>query len=90
MIDRVGDHHSFGRNLNAFFERGHIGLLQRDALANIFEVGHAVTHRAFAPGEEEIDTLLDVTETILENIFIHPESSARAADRVPPRSPRSK
>jgi len=52
IIAKVGDHHSFSKNLEQFYAAGYISLMQRDALDNSLEAGHAATHRFFKPTEQ--------------------------------------
>jgi len=90
MIEKVGDQNSFRRHLELFHQAGFLSLMQRDAVSAILDVGHAATHRFHQPEEDEIDTLLDVTEAVLATVFIHPHHSTQVADRVPKRVPRPK
>src|SRR5262245_2603494 len=90
MIINVGDQHSFDANLDEFHKKGYISLFQRDALSATLNAGHAVTHRGFQLSPDELDTALNITENIIEAIFIHPESAEELARRVPPRPPRPK
>lgn len=88
MIDRVGDHGRFDKHLEEFHKQGYVSLLQRDALAAVLDVGHAVTHRYFAPTEEELNTAQDIVEGVLVSIFEHGDAAAKLGNRVPPRLPR--
>jgi hypothetical protein len=90
MISKVGDHGSFENNMNAFCERGYISPVQRDAMNDILEAGHAVIHRFFRPNEQELSTALDITEGIFAAIYVHGEAAADVAARIPPRPPRPK
>jgi hypothetical protein len=88
MIDKVGDHGQFAKNLNTFHTQGFLSLSERDSLSAILEVGHATMHRFHKPKEEDIETMLDIVETILASVYIHPDRANRIADRVPPRRSR--
>jgi hypothetical protein len=85
MILQVGDQGTFAANLDAFFDKGYISLVQRDAMNAILHVGHAVTHRVFNPTKRDLETALDIAEGIFAAIYVHPEDAARLANRVPPR-----
>jgi hypothetical protein len=88
MVEKVGDQGSFARNLDAFQAKGFISLVQRDAMSAILDAGHAVTHRAFNPRKEDLNTALDIAEGVFAAIYIHTEAATKIADRVPPRHPR--
>ncbi|WP_377828808.1 DUF4145 domain-containing protein [Bradyrhizobium lupini] len=90
MIEKVGDHGTFSKNLDAFLTQGYVGLVQCETLGNILEAGHAAMHRLFSPTAEDIDVLLDVTEVVLQAVYLHLPSSTNIADRVPPRKSRPK
>ena len=84
MIAKVGDLKTFDEKLDAFQKKGFISLIQRDAMREIIEIGHAAMHRAFNPTEKELSVALDIVEGIFAAIFDHAEASATLADRVPP------
>jgi hypothetical protein len=73
-----------------FQEKGYISLIQRDALRETLELGHATMHRAFEPNDEELSKALDIVEGILAAIYDHAPSSANLSKRLPPRAPRNK
>jgi hypothetical protein len=85
IIAKVGDHGKFYKNLEQFYDAGYISLMQRDALENSLEAGHAATHRSFSPTEQDLVILLNITEGILAAIYIHPEQSEFLSKRVPAR-----
>jgi Domain of unknown function (DUF4145) len=90
IIEKVGDQGTFSKNLDAFQTRGYVALIQRETLENILETGHAAMHRLFSPTAEDLDVLLDVTEVVLQAVFLHLPASTNVADRVPPRKSRPK
>jgi Domain of unknown function (DUF4145) len=87
MIAKVGDHKSFGANLTAFLNAGFIAKNQRTAIEHILESGHAAIHRRYQPIEDDLNTALNIVETITATIFFHEEESKEVAARVPPRKP---
>jgi hypothetical protein len=90
MIDKVGDHGTFGKNLDEFCNQGFSSKVQRDSLAAILDAGHAAMHRGYAPSNGELDTALTIAEGIIEAIYVHPEEAARLAGAVPQRTVRPK
>jgi hypothetical protein len=91
MIEKVGDQGAFGTNLDAFQQSGYISLVQRDALNDILDVGHATIHRAYEPKTKEIQIALDITEGVLAAIFVHVDAAKEISQKVPsrPKKPRS-
>jgi hypothetical protein len=85
MIAKVGDHHKFSENLEQFCKAGYISLMQRDALNESLEAGHAATHRFFNPTQQDLNILLNIAEGILEAIYIHPDQAEFLSKRVPSR-----
>jgi len=85
MIHKTGDNGSFAKNLEAFQQAGYISLVQRDALNDILDVGHATIHRAFEPKAKEIEIALDITEGIIAAVFVHTDAAKKVSERVPGR-----
>jgi len=85
MISRVGDQGSFAKNIAEFEKLGHISKLQRERLATILDVGHAAIHRAYTPNVTEVVTLLDITEHIVESVFLHEAKIEELKKKVPTR-----
>ena len=88
MIAKVGDLKSFKEKLDAFHSKGFISLIQRNALSEIVEVGHAATHRGFKPTDEELNLTLDIVETIFGTIYHHDQELKNLTKRVPSRAPK--
>jgi hypothetical protein len=85
MISKVGDHKSFQKNLDAFHKDGYISLVQRDAMNDILDAGHAVIHRFHKPSEADLNTALDIAEGIFAAINVHGDAASKVADRTPKR-----
>lgn len=73
MITKVGDKNSFLANVSAFEKEGHISTYQKERLTAILEAGHAAIHRKYRPSTEDIITLIDITEHIIESVYLHDE-----------------
>lgn len=89
MVSQAGDKGSFGNNTAEFERRGHVSRLQRQRLDAILEAGHATMHRAFAPSAEDVLTLLDITEHIIESVYLHETQVEKLKKRVPLRKQRT-
>jgi hypothetical protein len=85
MIHKVGDNGSFAKNLDAFQQAGYVSLVQRDALSDILDAGHATIHRAYEPKAKDIQIALDITEGIMAAIFVHADAAKKLSERVPAR-----
>jgi hypothetical protein len=85
MIRKVGDLGSFSKNLDAFVQDGFISRVQREHLIVVLEAGHASTHRMYKPNESELNTLLEIAESVLEAVYIHGTAAKKLAGRVPAR-----
>lgn len=83
MIEHVGDKKTFGKNLDAFEADGYISKKQREAIEPVLEAGHASMHRGFAPTYQDVIHLLDVSENLLQSIYIYAPRSA--ALKIPQR-----
>jgi len=85
MIDKIGDHKSFEKNLQKFHDDGYISQVQKDSLAILIETGHAVTHRSYMPSRDDLASLLDIAESIIETIYVNQPNISSIKDRIPPR-----
>lgn len=85
MVSRAGDKGSFADNIAEFERLGHVSKLQRERLEAILEAGHAAMHRAYSPKVKDVVTLLDITEHIVESVFLHQAKVEELKKEVPPR-----
>jgi hypothetical protein len=85
MISKVADNGSFSKNMQEFEKQGFISQLQKQRVETILEVGHATIHRAYTPSSEDLTALIDITESLLESIYIHDALVERLKKRIPPR-----
>lgn len=85
MIKKVGDQGSFVKNLDALGAQGLISVSQEDILNAVLEAGHATIHRSYSPSTEDLHTCMDIAESIVESIYIHPNKASKLKDKIPPR-----
>jgi hypothetical protein len=85
MIKKVGDQGSFSKNLDSFAAQGLISLSQEDILNTVLEAGHATIHRSYSPTNEDLQTCMDITESIVESVYIHPEKANKLKKKIPKR-----
>ena len=77
MIEKVGDNRSFQANLNKFESEGYISRIQKEAIEPVLEAGHASIHRGFKATKEDVIHLMDITENVIESIYINNLKSER-------------
>ncbi len=86
MKEKVGDR-PFKVLVNEFQKAGYLSARQAQVLDTIIEAGHAAIHRAWKPNDEDVSTLLNITETLIEIVYIHEGQARDLGKRVPPRQP---
>lgn len=86
MIDKVGDKGGFAKNLDAFQEAGYLSVRQRNTLETILEAGHATIHRGWRPSDNDVTTLMDIAESVVESAYLHEARASKLERAVPRRS----
>jgi hypothetical protein len=86
VTNREGDQGDFGAGLRALERRGLIGTRQREVLKAALDVGHAAAHRGHRPTREDVDTVIDIVEHLLQAELLGP-AAADLRTRTPPRPP---
>lgn len=86
MISKTSDQGAFIKNIAEFEKLGYVSSIQRKRLEAILEAGHAAIHRTFTPNSKDIITLLDLTEHIIETVYLHETKIKELTDRIPMRS----
>jgi uncharacterized protein DUF4145 len=89
MISKIGDQGTFAKNLDAFQQGDYISLVQRDAMQEVLDAGHAVMHRRHTPSPEDLNAALEIVENVFAAINIHGDAAARLGERVPKRTTRA-
>lgn len=90
MISTSGDHGNFSKNILEFEKSGFVSRIQRERIEAILEAGHATMHRAFKPSNEDIVTLVDIAEHIIETVYLHESKVQELKKRVPLKQKKSK
>lgn len=88
MVAKVGDCGSFESKLSAFQKSGFIAEKQKDFIINTINTGSASAHRGHRPDTKDLTLLLNIAESLIENVFIFPKRSEEASKQIPPRTPR--
>jgi hypothetical protein len=90
MISKTGDRGSFAGNATEFERLGFVSRVQRERVEAILEAGHATIHRDFSPTREDVITLVDIAEHIVESVFLHDTRVNAVRQRIPPRRNRGR
>lgn len=85
MVDSVGDQGAFTKNLKEFQGQGFISSKQEEILEAVLEAGHATIHRAYQPSYEDLHTCIDIAESVLQTVYVHPDKATELKSRVPKR-----
>jgi Domain of unknown function (DUF4145) len=85
MITKVGDQGSFVNNVGQFEAKGYVSKFQSARLVTILDAGSATIHRSYSPSREDVVTLIDIAEHIIESVFVHEPKVKALASRVPKR-----
>lgn len=85
MIAKTTDQGTFGKNIAEFERLGYVSKVQRERLETIIDAGHAATHRAFLPSNEDVITLVNIAEHIIESVYLHETKIDDLKSRVPPK-----
>jgi len=91
MIMEVSDNGTFRKNLEAFQQAGNLSSKQKEIVESLLEAGHAAVHRGFHPSSEDVMTLVEITESLVETIYVHSQKaesskSACLSERTPNKS----
>lgn len=73
MVDKVGDIGKFETKASELVTKGYIDSVEKDMLLNVIDAGSASAHRGFNPNKTAVFHMLDITEAILEKIYIQPK-----------------
>jgi hypothetical protein len=88
MISKTGDLGTFSQNIAEFENMGYVSRIQRQRLEAILDAGHAAIHRTYKPSKNDVITLVDLTEHIIETVYLHEAKVIDLKKRVPPKPPK--
>jgi hypothetical protein len=78
MIEQVGDSGQIGKNVNLFLEKGFVAKINEEIFRfQLIEAGHAAMHRQYVPEKADIEVLMQITESLIETIYVHPVKAKR-------------
>jgi len=86
---RVGDQGNFKDGLDELVNKGLLSTDNRELIHAAVDAGHASAHRGFQPSPDDISTVIDIVENLIQNeLLATPVAALRAA--TPSRPPRGK
>jgi Domain of unknown function (DUF4145) len=92
VTSKAGDEGNFKDKLNRMHKQGLITEIQADVINVAFDAGSAAAHRGYSPTQDDANTLLDITESLLQQIYIDParqrrqeKAAAALRSNTPPR-----
>jgi hypothetical protein len=78
MIQQVGDSGQIGKNVDRFLEQGFVAKTNQETFRfQLIEAGHAAMHRQYVPERVDIEVLMQITESLIETIYVHPAKAKR-------------
>lgn len=84
MTDKVTDVGSFKEKLNVL-EKDFVTKKQREFLEAALDVGNAASHRGHCPTAKQLDQVMDIVESILQQIYVLPNAAEELKKSTPPR-----
>jgi hypothetical protein len=78
----LGDGAFFKKKLEKMFDLELIKKQQLETIYAAFDAGSAVSHRGHTPTEEDVFTLLDIAEEMMQKFFIAPVREAEQAEKA--------
>lgn len=75
--------HPMGKKVELVFEKGFIGIAEREQLMILTNAGNAAAHRGWHPGEEEFKALLKVLENFIHRTVLNADDLQYIAHAIP-------
>jgi hypothetical protein len=93
VTSQAGDSGTFKKKLERMCDKGLISAVQVDIIDAAWEAGSAAAHRGHIPEADEVNTLLDITENLIERTYVEPQREKQRAKaaaalraKTPPRA----
>ena len=91
LIDRiitlkVGNSGTFPERLKMLKEKDLITGTDVDVIETALEAGHASAHRGWSAKRNELETVMNIIENLIERIFIVPTGAKDLRPKIPPRA----
>ena len=90
LTDKVTDVGSFEKKLDALVAQEFATRKQREILEAALDVGNAASHRGHCPTAKQLELVMDIVESIMQQIYVLPNAATELKKSTPPRPPRKK
>lgn len=80
VTSKAGDVGGFAKKLETMRANSLITEEEAQILNAAFDTGSAAAHRGYSPTREDVDLLLDITETLLRQLYIEPMRQSQQAE----------
>ena len=81
---------TFEDKLKEMEKQGFVSKENRKVLSAAFDAGSATSHRSHAFRPNEVDSVMDIVENMLQAVYVLPEVAEKLRKYTPPRPPRGK
>jgi len=85
ITDKVKDVGGFGQKQDALEKEGFASKKQREVLEAALDAGNAATHRGHCPTTKQLEQVMDIVESVLQQIYVLPQAAADLKKSTPPR-----
>jgi len=85
ITDKVKDAGRFDQKLDALEKEGFISKRQREFLEAALDAGNAASHRGHCPTAKELDQVMDIVDSVLQQIYVLPQAAADLKKSTPQR-----
>lgn len=80
VTSKAGDEGNFKQKLHRMLEQSLITETQVEVIYAAFDAGSAAAHRGYSPTQQDVYTLLDITESLLQQVYINPVHRKRQVE----------
>jgi Domain of unknown function (DUF4145) len=85
IVRKIGDKGTFKDNLQALEAAGHLSRTNRKYLEAAFDAGSAAAHRAHRPDADQVNTVMDIVENLLQSLFVLEKHTKKLEAATPQR-----
>lgn len=85
LLEKVGDKGSFGQKLVALEKQGFVGQRSREVLGAALDAGSAAAHRGYLPKKEQLASVMDIVENVLQAVYVLEGAAAELRKATPQR-----
>ncbi len=88
MVGKVGDMGSFQGKLKELEKAGYVSSRNREVLEAAVDIGSAAAHRGHAATSDEIHTVMDIVENLIQSVYVLEGDAQKLKATTPPRPSR--